>query len=181
MAGELTAFTLLREIESRSRSKALGLPQQVEMRRTWSGVAFRLGENLLLAPMKDVEEILEIPDMTRIPSARNWVKGIANIRGSLLPIMDLSSFIDGNDVRIGRKTRVLLIRQGELASGLVVDEVMGMRHFFEEEHTQQIPEVSLNLQKYLQGAYRQGNAHWGIFSMKNLAEDPKFLQVATHG
>lgn len=181
MATELSAYALLRDIEARSRNKALGLPQQVEMRRTWSGVAFRLGETTLLAPMKDVEEILEIPDMTRIPSTRSWVKGIANIRGSLLPIMDLHGFIDGGAVQIGRKSRVLLIRQGELASGLLVDEVMGMRHFFEEEHTKQIPEVSLNLQKYLLGAYRQGNAHWGVFSMKNLAEDPKFLQVAANG
>ena len=171
-------FAILRDIEQRSRTKALGLPQQIEVRRTWSGIGFRLGDSHLLSPMHEVEEILEYPDMTRIPSARSWVKGVANVRGTLLPILDLRDFIDGHAVRQGRKTRVLRIRQGELVSGLVVDEVFGMRHFFHEEHMEKMPQVSIRLQNYLTGSYRRGDTHWGVFSMRSLSEDPKFAEVA---
>lgn len=173
------AYALLQDIEVRSRTKALGLPQQIEVRRTWSGVGFRLGNTYLLSKLEEVDEILIAPEMTRIPSALSWVKGIANIRGMLLPIMDLRDFIDGKGVQSGRKTRIILIKKGELVSGLMVDEVFGMRHFFEEERTKNVPEVSDNLKKYLQGAFRKGNMHWGIFDMDNLAADPNFLQVAT--
>ena len=173
------AYALLQDIELRSRAKALGLPQQIEVRRTWSGVGFRLGNTYLLSKLEEVDEILIAPEMTRIPSALSWVKGIANIRGMLLPIMDLRDFIDGQGVQSGRKTRIILIKKGELVSGLMVDEVFGMRHFFEEERTKNVPEVSDNLKKYLQGAFRKGNMHWGIFDMDNLAADPSFLQVAT--
>jgi len=173
------AYALLQDIEVRSRTKALGLPQQIEVRRTWSGVGFRLGNTYLLSKLEEVDEILVAPEMTRIPSALSWVKGIANIRGMLLPIMDLRDFIDGQAVQSGRKTRIILIKKGELVSGLMVDEVFGMRHFFEEERTKNVPEVSDNLKKYLQGAFRKGNMHWGIFDMDNLAADPNFLQVAT--
>jgi twitching motility protein PilI len=173
------AYALLQDIEVRSRTKALGLPQQIEVRRTWSGVGFRLGNTYLLSKLEEVDEILIAPEMTRIPSALSWVKGIANIRGMLLPIMDLRDFIDGQGVQSGRKTRIILIKKGELVSGLMVDEVFGMRHFFEEERTKNVPEVSDNLKKYLQGAFRKGNMHWGIFDMDNLAADPDFLQVAT--
>ncbi|MCK5722075.1 MAG: purine-binding chemotaxis protein CheW [Gammaproteobacteria bacterium] len=173
------AYALLQDIEVRSRTKALGLPQQIEVRRTWSGVGFRLGNTYLLSKLEEVDEILIAPEMTRIPSALSWVKGIANIRGMLLPIMDLRDFIDGQGVQSGRKTRIILIKKGELVSGLMVDEVFGMRHFFEEERTKNVPEVSDNLKKYLQGAFRKGNMHWGIFDMDNLAADPSFLQVAT--
>ena len=173
------AYALLQDIEVRSRTKALGLPQQIEVRRTWSGVGFRLGNTYLLSKLEEVDEILIAPEMTRIPSALSWVKGIANIRGMLLPIMDLRDFIDGQGVQSGRKTRIILIKKGELVSGLMVDEVFGMRHFFEEERTKNVPEVSDNLKKYLQGAFRKGNMHWGIFDMDNLAADPNFLQVAT--
>ena len=172
------AFSLLKDIESRSRNKALGLPQQIEVRRTWSGVGFRLGDAHLLSKLEEVDEILISPEMTRVPSALSWVRGIANIRGLLLPIMDLRDFIDGKAIQAGRKTRIILIKKGELVSGLMVDEVYGMRHFFEEERTQNIPEVSDNLKKYLQGAFRKGNMHWGIFNMDNLAADPGFLEVA---
>lgn len=172
------AYVLLQDIDLRSRTKALGLPQQIEVRRTWSGIGFRLGNVYLLSKLEEVDEILISPEMTRVPSALSWVKGIANIRGMLLPIMDLRDFIDGEAIQAGRKTRVILIKKGELVSGLMVDEVFGMRHFFEEERTKNVPESSDNLKKYLQGAFRKGNMHWGVFDMDNLAEDPGFLQVA---
>lgn len=171
-------YALLQDIESRSRTKALGLPQQIEVRRTWSGVGFRLGNIHLLSKLEEVDEILVSPEMTRVPSALSWVKGIANIRGMLLPIMDLRDFIDGEAIQAGRKTRIILIKKGELVSGLMVDEVFGMRHFFEEERTENVPEVSDNLKKYLHGAFRKGNVHWGVFNMDNLAADPGFLKVA---
>jgi twitching motility protein PilI len=171
-------FALLQNIDNRSRTKALGLPQQIEVRRTWSGVGFRLGDINLLSKLDEVDEILISPVMTKIPSACSWVKGIANIRGMLLPIMDLKDFIDGVAIQKGRKTRVLLIKKGGLISGLMVDEVFGMRHFFEEEHTEKVPDVSDNLKRYLKGAYRKGNTHWGVFNIDNLANDPKFMEVA---
>lgn len=172
------AYALLEDIDLRSRTKALGLPQQIEVRRTWSGVGFRLGKVHLLSKLEEVDEILVSPEMTRVPSALSWVKGIANVRGMLLPIMDLKDFIDGDAIQATRKTRVILIKKGELVSGLMVDEVFGMRHFFEEERTKNVPEGSNNLKKYLQGAFRKGNMHWGVFDMDNLAADPGFLQVA---
>lgn len=175
----LHPFAILRDIESRSRSKALGLPQQIEIRRTWSGIGFRLGETYLLTELDEVEEILISPTMTRIPSGTSWVKGIANVRGMLLPIMDLHDFIDGEPVKKSKKSRVLLIRKGEMISGLMVDEVFGMRHFFEEEKTEQEEKISDNLKKYLTGAYRQGTIHWNVFDMDNLANDPMFLEIAS--
>ncbi len=178
MAVVSNAYELLQNIDVRSRAKALGLPQQIEVRRTWSGIGFRLGNINLLSKLEEVDEILISPEMTRVPSALSWVRGIANIRGMLLPIMDLRDFIDGEAIKSGRKTRIILIKKGELVSGLMVDEVFGMRHFFEEERTQNVPNVSDNLKKYLQGAFRKGNMHWGIFDMDNLAADPNFLEVA---
>ena len=141
-------------------------------------MGFRLGKVNLLSKLEEVDEIMISPEMTRVPSALSWVKGIANIRGMLLPIMDLKDFIDGEAIKSGRKTRIILIKKGELVTGLMVDEVFGMRHFFEEERTNNIPEVSDNLKKYLQGAFRKGDTHWGIFDMDNLAVDPGFLEVA---
>jgi len=177
MTAVLKAYALLQDIEARSRTKALGLPQQIEVRKTWTGVGFRLGNINLLSTLEEVDEILVSPEMTRVPNAISWVKGIANIRGMLLPIMDLKDFIDGDAITAGRKTRVLLIKKGELVSGLMVDEVFGMRHFFEEERTENVPDISDNLNKYVKGAFHQGDTHWGIFNLDNLVTDPSFLDV----
>ena len=173
----LPPYELLREIEQRSQTKALGLPQQIEVRRTWSGIGFRLGGSQLVAPMGDVGEILEYPSLTHVPSAMTWVKGIANIRGSLLPIMDLNGFILGNPIQLQRRSRVLVMKRGELNCGLLVDEVMGLRHFFEEEKVATAEGIADELSSFVDGAYKQGEQSWGIFSMRKLAENQAFLEV----
>lgn len=172
-------FHLLRDIEVRSQQKALGLPQKVEVRRTWSGIGFRLGEHNLVAPTSDVVEILKYPALTRIPSALFWVRGIANIRGMLLPIMDLNGFLEGTATQLQRTSRVLMINQGGFSCGLLVDEVMGLRHFFEEERTEQLPEMSANLKALMNGAFKQGELRWGVFDVRNLTKNPKFMEVAS--
>jgi twitching motility protein PilI len=173
----LPPYELLREIEYRSQTKALGIPRQIEVRRTWSGIGFRLGNANLVAPMGEVGEILEYPDLTHVPSTMAWVKGIANVRGSLLPIMDLKGFITGDLTQLQRRSRVLVMRRGGLNCGLLVDEVLGLRHFFDEEKLSSAKEVTDELQDFVDGAYRQGEQTWGIFSTRKLADNPHFMEV----
>lgn len=173
-----SAFALLRQIETRSQQRALGLPQKTEVQRTWSGVGFRLGSQLLLTTLGDVTEILKYPSLTRIPSALRWVRGLANIRGNLLPIMDLSSFLQNEPGILSRTSRILVVRHGELISGLLVDEVFGMRHFFAEEHSKQMQQAPGSLGKYLQGTFKQNDATWSVFNVAKLTESNEFLNIA---
>ncbi len=179
MAG--TPYELLRTIEQRSRERALGLPQQIEVRRTWSGIGFRFGAHHLVAPMGEITEILEYPSLTRVPSALPWVRGIANVRGSLLPIMDLKGFVTGEQTELTRRSRVLVVQRGDLRTGLLVDEVLGMRHFFDEEKLPRVDSLDPALQDFVEGAYRQGEQDWGVFSVDRLVENPRFREVAAQG
>ncbi len=176
-----TPYELLRTIEQRSRERALGLPQQIEVRRTWSGIGFRFGPHHLVAPMGKIAEILEYPPLTRVPSALPWVRGIANVRGSLLPIMDLKGFVTGELTELNRRSRVLVVHHGDLHTGLLVDEVLGMRHFFDEERQPDSTGLAPALQDFVEGAYRQGEQDWGVFSVDRLVANPRFREVAAQG
>src|SRR3990172_10655694 len=116
---------LLRDIERRSRQHAVGLPLQVEVKQTWSGVAFRLADNHLVAALLEVREILTYPALAPVPGAKDWVKGIANVRGNLLPIINLQSYLGRHGALAGRRSRVLVIQQAGGFGGLVVDEEIG--------------------------------------------------------
>lgn len=172
-------FDLLRDIETRSRSKALGLPQQQELRQSWSGIGFRLGDVRLVAPFGEVSEILTLPILTKVPNAQPWVMGLANVRGTLLPILDLGMFIEGRKTPLHSRTRLLVVNQKGVMAGVVVDEVFGLRHFYEEEQTDMFPQISQQLMEYLGGAYQQNEIYWGIFSMLHLCQDPQFAEVAS--
>ncbi|MDH5572389.1 MAG: chemotaxis protein CheW [Gammaproteobacteria bacterium] len=172
------ALALLQDIESRSRQKALGLPQQLAIRKTQAGIGFYLQDMLFVAATNEVSEILPYPSLTYIPGTTAWVKGIANIRGMLIPIIDLFCFVTGELTNINRKSRILVFRHGDLISGLLVSEVLGLRHFFDEERTRELPDVPPKLKSLLVGGYQQADQHWGIFSTRQLAETAEFLEVA---
>lgn len=174
----MEVFALLRDIESRSRQKALGLPQQLEIKRTQTGIGFLLQDTALVVATDEISEILPYPPLTRIPGTVRWMKGVANIRGTLIPIIDLQEFTNEEPARLTRKSRVLVMCQGDFVSGVLVTEVLGLRHFLDEEKTAELPRVSAGMQVLLDGGYQQGDQHWGIFSAKRLAATPEFINVA---
>lgn len=174
----LHPLALLRDIERRGQRHAVGLPRQVEQKVTWPGIAFKLAENLLVAPLAEVREILPFPAMSPVPGTQSWVKGIANVRGNLLPVIHLPSYLKQQAVPLGRRSRVMVVERSGIVAGLVVDEVLGMKHFLEEEHAAGLPPADQTINPYLTGAYLQQGRHWGVFSLHKLAQSPLFLQVA---
>ena len=178
VAASTTPYDLLKDIEARSRSRALGLPQQIEVRRTWSGIGFRVGDLLMVSSLGEISEILVYPTLTRVPQAKSWVKGIANVRGTLLPVLDLRGFIEGVATDMSRRVRVLMIQYDNLTAGLMVDEAMGLRHFFDEERVGGLASLPAGYQEFIIGGYKQGNTQWGVFNMTSLATNKRFLEVA---
>jgi twitching motility protein PilI len=171
-------FQLLLAIEQRSKDNAQALPQQEEQRDTWDGVAFRLGEVDLVAPLFEVKEILPCPRLTLVPGAKRWVKGIANIRGSLLAVIDLQDCINGQALTIGRSSRILVASHKGLAAGLLVDEIMGQKHFLNEERLTETPDVVEQAAAFLQGAFQERGNLWAVFSLHDLLESQQFIEIA---
>ncbi|MGD2084433.1 MAG: chemotaxis protein CheW [Chromatiales bacterium] len=170
-------LALLRDIESRSRQNAVGLPRHEEVRQLWEGVVFSVSGVRLVSALGELVEILNHPPrVTAVPGALPWVLGIANIRGSLLPIIDLQHFLGGRPTVAGRRTRVLVIRHEGTPAGLLVGEVFGMRHFFEEDRGDP-PHLDGRLGRYVRSAFEQELENWPVFSIQALTGDPDF-QVA---
>lgn len=169
---------LLQEIERRSREKAVGLPQQEDVKDEWIGIGFSVGRHKLVAPLGQVSEILTYPEMSRVPGAKPWVLGIANVRGNLLPIMDLEGFLHGRNAAARKRSRILVVQHHGVFAGLLVDEVLGLRHFLEEDRIRAPKNVELTIRPYVERAYSATDEQWIVFSMHRLAESPLFMQVA---
>lgn len=169
---------LLHELAQRSREQAHSLPQQIEVKTTWEGVGFRLNGRGLVAPLDQVKEILTKVSISHIPGAKEWVRGVANVRGNLLPILDLNGFLSGKLTKMTRQSRILVMQHKGVVAGLLVEEVTGMRHFLEEEYSEDVAELNVSFSQMLTGQYRQRGESWGVFNINRLAELPEFLQVA---
>lgn len=129
MSDVQTPFQLLVDIDQRCRRLAAGLPAQQEAVQSWSGIGFRMGGRFFVAPMGEVGEVLHEPRYTQLPGVKTWVKGVANVRGRLLPIMDLCGFLGTELSPLRKQRRVLVVEHLDVFAGLIVDEVFGMQHF----------------------------------------------------
>ncbi|MBT8079619.1 MAG: chemotaxis protein CheW [Gammaproteobacteria bacterium] len=171
-------FELLREIERRSRAAVAGhadggLPSE------WVGIGFRIGQEQFVANRDQVREVLMLPDaMTRVPGAKRWLLGIANLRGHLLPLVDLKMLLGSGRTSLRRMTRVISVNHREIPAGLVVDEVIGFRRFTDNEHTEKWPETAVRCDRFVSGSYRRGDDVWPIFELYALLESNTFLQAS---
>lgn len=171
-------FELLREIERRSRVALAGqadggLPSE------WVGIGFRIGQEQFVANRDQIREVLMLPDaMTRVPGAKRWLLGIANLRGHLLPLIDLKLMLGSGRTSLRRITRVISVNHREIPAGLVVDEVIGFRRFTDNELSDQSPETAVRCDRFVNGSYQRGEDVWPVFELHALLESNAFLQAS---
>ena len=128
--------------------------------------------------MNEISEMLPYPDrITRVPGSKPWMLGLANVRSSLLPIIDLQAFLGANAVVPSKATRVLVLQLRGLEVGLVVPSVQGMRHFSLKDR---LPDARMKgvLGAYVYEAFDIGGEVWPVFNMHALAADPDFRSAA---
>ncbi|VVN97721.1 chemotaxis protein CheW [Pseudomonas fluorescens] len=178
MTESQTAFELLLEIDHRCRLLAADLPSQETRQQSWSGIGFRIGEYWYVAPMGEVSEVLHEPRCTVLPGVKPWVKGVANLRGRLLPIMDLCGFFGHELSTVRKQRRVLVVEHQEVFAGLLVDEVYGLQHFaqdrLESAATQALEDA---IAPFVKGQFQREQL-WRVFSPFALAQSPGFMDVA---
>lgn len=173
-------FELLKELEKRSRAVTADNAPEASPGAEWVGVAFRMGGETFLVAREETREVLGYPAVvTRIPGARSWVKGLANVRGQLLPMLDLRQFLGSGSTTAGRNTRIVVVNHREVPAGLMVDEVLGFRRFAESEFNAEAPPTVIRCDSYLAGAFRRGGEVWPVLSLKSLVESQSFLQAAS--
>jgi twitching motility protein PilI len=171
-------LALLRKIQRDSIETAPGLPQEIQAAQLWSGVAFRLADLRLVTALDAVLEVSPCPDYTPVPGTKAWVKGVANVRGNLITIIDLAEYFGKPPVFLDERARLLVMNIPGLHTGLLVHEVLGLRHFDEEAERQPLPQLDDPVMTHVQAAFVREDVLWGVFDMKSLAENAVFKHVA---
>ncbi|GAB2608849.1 chemotaxis protein CheW [Novilysobacter erysipheiresistens] len=180
-------FDVLVDYERRSLAHVAGLPEQLDAPGLWRGVGYRIGNRRLASGFGEVLEILPLPQVTPVPGAQSWMLGLANVRGNLLPIVDLKQFLEGERTVLHESQRILLVRQPGGDVAVLIDELYGQRSF-NEQHLLDLEgdadDAAAHLAdgryaNFIGRAYRLDDTTWGIFSLDRLARTPEFRQAAS--
>lgn len=94
------------------------------------GVA--IGEDRYLVPMAEVSEVIAIPKLVQVPLTQPWFAGLANVRGHLYGITDLSIYLCGKPMPHNVKSRILLVSlDSKIYGGFIVSHMLGIRNLSE--------------------------------------------------
>ncbi len=86
-------------------------------------LSFQLAGSACAVPIRSVREIRIWEALTAIPQAPHWLRGVLNLRGSVVPVMDLRAHMELGAVEVGRATVILIVEHAEHLLGLLVDAV----------------------------------------------------------
>jgi purine-binding chemotaxis protein CheW len=91
------------------------------MEKEFQVVGFRIGNETFGVRIGSVREIVRVPEITAVPSAPETVEGVINLRGKIIPVMDLRKRFGQSDIQPDKKNRILVVELENKLVGLIVN------------------------------------------------------------
>jgi chemotaxis protein CheZ len=88
-------------------------------------IGFRVDENEHALPILKVREIIRMPGITELPDLPEHVIGVTNLRGSVIPVVDLHH-LTGKTGQTGKDSVVIVLTEGHSSFGVIVDSITGV-------------------------------------------------------
>jgi purine-binding chemotaxis protein CheW len=96
-------------------------------------VEFLLGEEKYGIEVPYLQEVFPLKQLTPLPGTPDFILGIINVRGRIIPIMDIKKFFDIPDKGITDLNRVLIIRKDDIETGILADKIIEVKAVISEE------------------------------------------------
>ena len=133
-----------------------------------------------LIDLPEAGEIIAIPDVTSVPLTKPWYRGLANVRGGLISVIDLGVYQDGAATTLDKDSRVLAFSSElKFNAGILVTRMLGLRGTGQLTERTDRPdhEVAVNPSWIGRSYTDQDGVTWEELSLAALAADERFLQI----
>lgn len=171
-------FDLLADIDARAQRHKLVSDESGDRKQTHSYLSFAVCDQAVLIPINELAELVSSPAIVEVPVMKSWMRGIANVRGSLLPLTDLESFFCQKRQHVGSSSRVLVIEREGSRFGLLVPEVYGIKDIAPGRMSEVESMTRNPLAGFCGQQVRIGGKVWFILDIERLVSDARFLHVA---
>lgn len=119
-------------------------------------VSFRLGGEEYGVDISQVQEIIRMVEVTKVPRAPHFMEGVINLRGQLIPIIDLRTRFGMSRIPPTKSTRIVVTEIGNKRVGIVVDAVSEVLNI-PIENVEDAPEMVAGVgTEYIQGVGKLG-------------------------
>lgn len=87
-------------------------------------VIFKLSNEAYGIDISKIQEIIRLQEITHIPKVSHFIEGVINLRGNVIPVIDLRKRFDFEKVERDNSTRIIVVEVGEYVVGMIVDAVL---------------------------------------------------------
>lgn len=152
-----------------------------------------IGREVLALPIEEVREILQIKPLTPLPRTPAFVHGLMNLRGAVVPVIDLAARLGRAPAVVDRRSCVVVVEHAcapadaddgpaPLVAGLLVDAVLELFDALPGEVEPVPPLGTATDAAFLVGMTRARGEVIGILDLANvLAPDTLLAMIADHG
>lgn len=84
-------------------------------------VGFRVGRETFGLPISIVREIIRVPEITSVPNAPDYIEGVVNLRGRIIPIIDMRKRFGEKSTEASNKNRIVVVEVDNRSVGLIVN------------------------------------------------------------
>lgn len=133
---------------------------------------FILGEEKFALKTCDIQEIVDLINITRVPNSNNCVKGITNIRGELIPVVDAKIRFNKGEIKVQKRTSLIIVNiidDDELKKipiAMLVDSVLEVDEI-EKSDILPSPVFGTSIEeKYIENIIRYNNEYISLLNIK---------------
>lgn len=105
-------------------------------------ILFNLGKGNYGIPIENVFEIKKMEDITVVPKAPKFIEGVINLRGNVIPVVDLRKRFGMEKIEYTKKTKIIIVEIAKRQFGLIVDAVAEVVTLSNDQIEQSLPTVS---------------------------------------
>ncbi|MEQ8174299.1 MAG: chemotaxis protein CheW [Syntrophomonadaceae bacterium] len=145
-------------------------------------VVFRLGEEQFAVNVGQVQEINRLSQITKVPRAPKYVEGVVNLRGDVIPVIDLRKRFELATREYNQFNRIIVSDFDKKKVGIIVDEVIEVLRV-PRKNIEQAPDLVQegNIQNYLEGMANLGERMIMMLNLKNILQAEEWHKIKGMG
>jgi purine-binding chemotaxis protein CheW len=158
------------------RARARALAAKPEPPSTARGLLdlleFRLADERYAVESRFVQEVCPLRELTPLPCTPAFIAGIVNVRGRILPVLDLKKFFDLPEKGLTDLHQIILVRGRDFELGLLADVIVGARLVSADVLQPSLPTLTGIRADYLRGVTANRLV---VLDLSRILDDPRII------
>jgi len=150
-----------------------------EVTGTMQLVSFRLANELYGIEITKVREIILITEITRIPQTPHYVKGLINLRSTVIPVIDLRALFGLPEGEMTDESRIMVLQASGRTIGIVVDAVSEVLRVKQDQIAPPPPTVAKLGREYLTGLVKLDKQLLILLDIDKILSDEESAEVGS--